>query len=639
LTALTAARPNALSSVVRDRLSALARPRNVAIAIIIVLFTLFASWTVNTSGMPMVFGQSLDDWYNQLATAFLHGHLYIGATPPKALTHLSDPYNPALNTALAAPFHDLALYHGHFYLAWGPTAAFMFFIPWRILHAGDASEPFAIVVFSAVGLLFTSILLCWIVDRYFSGIRTWKVAVGIFGLAGANATLFLMRRPEFYEVAITCAYCFVSIGLWGLVTGAYGDRLRPWRIGIGSASIGLAILSRVDLAVLVLFPVALGLREWLRRGRPRSIPALRFLSLFFVPVAVVVAMMLAYNHLRFGAFFQFGSIYQLAGVEQLKGFNYRLSSIAPGAFYYFVAPVQWTLAFPFFELAPPPYYPWIVPGYMQSEQSVGILTSTPILASLFLAPFLLWRRLPSELAKLLAGLAISGLIVGLVIAWGIPGTTQRYEVDFATLLTLPAVVCWFALMAPERPKLTRIVARLVGTLFVVYGAIVGMGLSITGYYDSLRVTHRATYEAIGNAFGFVPQFVTLLMGHPAIVKDTYHCGNGECGTYQASLSHWFLSNGYDLELDVAAPTGGWWVTVHMFDVNVKHKGDVVILNNASYHRVIKTNGTQRTVKIPLQGGLNRIDITVPGPRSVAFYDLKTIRIPAKKTTATSPAHT
>jgi hypothetical protein len=191
-------------------------------------------------------------------------------------------------------------------------------------------------------------------------------------------------------------------------------------------------------------------------------------------------------------------------------------------------------------------------------------------------------------------------------------------VDFTTLLALPAIVCWLAYMQPERAKLTRVLARSVGTLFVLYGAIVGLGTSITGYYDSLRVSHRSTYDTIGDALGFIPQFVTLFIGHPEIIKDTYNCGSGVCGTYEAALSHWNLYNGYDLELDVASPTAGWQVTFHMFDQDQRLSGDIVYLHNTGF------------VAIPLQGGLNRIDITVPGSRPISFYALQTSRIPPAK---------
>lgn len=611
----------------RGLLRQLLTQRTLVIGFMLAVFVAFASWTVNTSGMPMVFGQQLSDWYNQLATGFLHGHLYIPTQPPAALVHLKQPYNPAYNTALAAPYHDLALYHDHFYLAWGPTAALVLFIPWRILQVGDASEPFGIVLFSSVGYLFVSLLVCWLVDRYLARVREWKLYVAVLGLGYSSVTLFLMRRPEFYEIAVTCAYCFTMIGLWALVTGSFGERFRPWRVGVGSASIGLAILSRVDLAPLVLLPAIIFLREWWRRGHRIERPVVGYALPSLLPGAIVVLAMLAYNDLRFGSIFQFGSIYQLASVEQLSNFNYQVSSILPGMFYYFVAPIQWTLAFPFFELAPPPYYPWVVPGYMQTEQVAGILTSTPILVVLFLAPFLLRKRLPRELAWLCTGLALAGLVIGGLISWGIPGTTMRYEVDFATLLLLPALICWMALTDRERPAGVRVVSRLVGTLLIVYGAIVGAGLSITGYYDALRVNYRSTYEAIGNAFGFVDQFATLLIGHPEIVKDTYNCANGECGTYAASLSHWVLDNGYDLELDIAVPTGGWQVTFHMFEEYHQGSGDKVLIHNASYQRTVYTTKGQETVAVPLQGGLDRIDIISPGKKPIAFWDLKTSRIP------------
>jgi len=227
----------------------------------------------------------------------------------------------------------------------------------------------------------------------------------------------------------------------------------------------------------------------------------------------------------------------------------------PVELYYFVAPIQWSLAFPFFQLAPPTYYPWVVPGYLPSERWPG--------SSLGADPHSVVRRVVH--------------------------------------------------VAKATPAQARLAAHLVRA----------------GRRSSSRF-HRSTYDTIGDALGFIPQFVTLFIGHPEIIKDTYNCGSGVCGTYEAALSHWNLYNGYDLELDVASPTAGWQVTFHMFDQDQRLSGDIVYLHNTGFQRTVKTVRGQETVAIPLQGGLNRIDITVPGSRPISFYALQTSRIPPAK---------
>src|ERR1700690_3294999 len=71
-------------------------------ALVVVIF-LFYWWSVDTSGSGIGFGGTQSDWYNQLSTGFLHGHLGLLIKPPAALVHLKDPYNPALNSQLALP--------------------------------------------------------------------------------------------------------------------------------------------------------------------------------------------------------------------------------------------------------------------------------------------------------------------------------------------------------------------------------------------------------------------------------------------------------------------------------------------------------------------------------------------------------
>jgi hypothetical protein len=47
-------------------------------------------------------------YYNDLATAFLHGHLSIGAAPA-GLVNLPNPYDPVQNAPYQRFFHDLTL--------------------------------------------------------------------------------------------------------------------------------------------------------------------------------------------------------------------------------------------------------------------------------------------------------------------------------------------------------------------------------------------------------------------------------------------------------------------------------------------------------------------------------------------------
>jgi hypothetical protein len=68
--------------------------------------------------------------YEYLAEGFLRGHTYLPVEPDPRLLQLSDPYDPVANR----PYRlwDASLYHGRYYLYYGPAPAITLMLPWRL---------------------------------------------------------------------------------------------------------------------------------------------------------------------------------------------------------------------------------------------------------------------------------------------------------------------------------------------------------------------------------------------------------------------------------------------------------------------------------------------------------------------------
>ena len=140
--------------------------------------------------------------YNELATAFLHLHLSIGAAPA-ALTDLANPYDPSQNAAYSGGgYHDLSLYHGRFYLDWGPTPRSCY-IPLRILGLG-ASSTLTVAAFGIAGLAFALATLRVLLRR-FDAVPLWMGILAAAVLVCSTTIPFLLRRPVVYEEAIAAA--------------------------------------------------------------------------------------------------------------------------------------------------------------------------------------------------------------------------------------------------------------------------------------------------------------------------------------------------------------------------------------------------------------------------------------------------
>ncbi len=487
-------------------------------------------WTA-ASTFPFSFPSSSQDIYNLLTTAFLHGHTFLPIPVPAGLLHLADPYNPALNAPYNGAYHDLVLYHGHFYSQWGPTPVLTLFALFRITgHV--MSESFAVALYAWIGLVCSVLLLRALLRRLVPSTPPWVLLVSTVGLALTNTLPFLLRRPLQYEVAIACGFCFVMAGLWLMVTAVLGPELRRWRMIVGSLCLGLAIGGRPTLAVGGAVAVAAVLWELKRRNGTFRVRAsretLELVTYALGPFVLCVLLLAWYNHVRFGGFANFGERYELAGIDQTKVRFYSLAYIPPGLFTYLLLPARYALTFPHAFLQTAANDPFKLPqGYagaspqLGAEPTGGVFTTMPITLLLLAIPVMWLRRRRGELRPLVAatGLAILGLAVVTLVSWALFGTTERYEVDFVSLLLLPAFLVWAMLLARARPKTaTRRMWAVAGVILTLIGAAVGTAISFTGYYDYLKIEHPAIFNTLEDVASPFATVATMIGGKPQIAR-------------------------------------------------------------------------------------------------------------------------
>jgi hypothetical protein len=132
----------------------------------------------------------------------------------------------------------------------------------------------------------------------------------------------------------------------------------------------------------------------------------------------------------------------------------------------------------------------------------GVLATTPFLNILFFLPLYFWKSskgsrsyLSVTLAFLVCLALVDALFVSVLIA------TMRYLVDFVTLLLLAAILLWIHLderLKGQRAK--RLCLRFLCTGAIAYGCLVGVAISMTGYYDLFKIRNPDTYQSIEKAF-------------------------------------------------------------------------------------------------------------------------------------------
>ena len=601
----------------------------IVLGLVFLVFGAFYAWTATTGGQGLQFGGAQTDHYNQQTNGFLAGELSIPTLPPKGLLDLSNPYSPAQNAPYRESngneFLDLSLYHGHFYLAWGPTPVITLFLPWRILHIGGLPQNLAIFIYCAVGLAFALLLLELLVRRYLPGAKTWQVGLGAIALASSNVAPFLLRNVAVYEVAEACSYCFAMIGLYLFCRGGLAGRFNRWQLAVGSLSFGLAAGGHVDAIFLGVIPLALSIAVFVRMRTDRVLLRVRNILPILGPCVVVILGLLVFNEVRFGSFFQYGQSYQLTGSwDQLTQPVDQPGYLAPNLYYFLVAPPRFDLIFPYFSLPPPPNYPGVLPAnYVGLELTAGVLSSTPIALALFALPRLIRRRFDREFSVALLLTALAGLLIVGFLSFAIAGVTMRYEANFASLFLMPAVVCWLALCQSRRA--IALAAKILGTVAIVLGALVGIAISITGDSNQFQHAEPGQFAALRGATSPFATLITMIVGHPIVLDvnpwltgasygNVSYLELGEAESMALNLST------QPIDIQLVSPHGGTFG----FDFDAvatsgapKHRtGMRILVVHGESKRLEPFVAGPQTVKVPLNAGLNDVYLSIVPPKGV-----------------------
>jgi hypothetical protein len=475
----------------------------------------FYAWTA-ASSVPLSLHDGSGDRYNLLATALLHFHLYVGREPA-ALMHLTNPYSPAQNRNLlgaatdATSINDDVLYAGKLYFIWGAAPALVLLVPLHLLGF-EPSASVTVAVYSIVGLGFALATLRVVLRQIGDEAPAWMCALAGLALSLCSAVPFVLRTPSVSEDILAGGYCFMMAGIWLAAQALVDRRASLPRMALMSLCFGLAAGSRPTLALgaLVLIPVYLRLR-----GSRSSRSLVLGLGL---PIAACFVLLLGYNQARFHQPFEDGSRYQLTGTDARDAPIGHLSYALPGTWPYLITLPQPMVVFPFIALRRPGTKS--PGGLATSEVTGGLLSVAPIVVFLVALPWI-WRRRPSLLGGLAAPLMIlagAGVAMMLLAAYEYFASTERYEVDFATLFILGGLAAWLSL-SKGPPSRRRLLLRAGGGLLVAWGCAVGLASSFFGYGDLLAAEHPATWRTLEDIGSPLSTGIAAIVGHPLLAAN------------------------------------------------------------------------------------------------------------------------
>jgi hypothetical protein len=591
---------------------------SLALGAAFVLGAAFYIWTTATSS-PLELHHSQDP-YNLLANAFLHLHLSVGR-PPAGLLKLAEPYDPNANAQFRFEpkvIHDFALYHGRLFLTWGPVPVLVFLVPMHLLGF-DPSTSLTAVVFAVPGLAFTLATLR-VVLRKLGSVPLWICVLAAGALVLSSAVPVTLRRPQVYEDAIMGGYCFAMAGVWLATSVLLERRASLLRLSLMSLCFGLAPGARPTLGVTaaMLIPVYISLRH--------SLPRRQLLTALLVPIGGCLLLLAAYNQARFGSPLEVGTKYALAGINQYRAHFGDLSNLLPGLWFYGLSPPRPSILFPFLVLPVPPIsYPGTLPeNYLATEITGGLLSTTPILFFLVALPWIRRRR-PAWLGSLAAPVLIvagAGLAIVLFLSYDFFSVTERYEVDFATLLLLGALAAWLALAVHAR-GLGRRLVRIGGAFLLAWGCLTGLAFSFVGYANMLAVVHPATWAKLEKLSSPLSAAIAAISGGPVLAEvnggTLYEASSVGYMSFESPVKTFGVAPREKVSLTIVSPstgTGALLATMIPGVVTetrvVSSTGGAVLTvsgpGRASATYTVPVGGTRMRIPVRLAGGINHLTL-------------------------------
>ncbi|WP_445148496.1 hypothetical protein [Baekduia sp. Peel2402] len=518
------------TSAAAQRESRLTWP-GVVVAVAVLLLLAFYAWTASSAGDPFNkvnqynFSSGGSDYYNLQADAFLHGRLWLDVPIDPKLKSAANPYLVDVpRTVKGLP--DGSFYNGRYYMSWGPAPAVTTFLPPRLLGL-ELRENLAVVLYLFFGVLMAGATLRLLLRRVVPSAPRAVLWAGTVALALASSAPWILRRAIVYEVAISAAFFFMMAGLLLLVRELLREQEEPRRGRLAWVGVlfGLAVLSRPSMGFVVLGLTGLG---WVLRPR-----ALRTLAPLVVGIPIAAGLLfMVYNMARFSGPLDFGNKWQTTGrdVREIP-FN-SLANLPPALWGYLVGPVRLMLDFPYVHLPVEPRAPFSVSSDYGQEETGSVLWAVPfaLLSVAFLAR-VWWRRRRANASggerderdvaerpvlRVVVALMATAVLAFVPVSIGVPGYTERYELDFLPYLIIAATLGWAALVVDASTRRRAAWWRRGGLVLAAWSVLVGVAISFTGYYDGLRTFKPNTFEKLEKAFSPLPTLATVVTGRPMI---------------------------------------------------------------------------------------------------------------------------
>lgn len=442
-----------------------------------------------------------DNQYNHLADALIAGRPYLDLPVPQWLANASNPYDPGMRATMAQrtgqpSYWDYAFFNGKYYSYFGVLPALLTFVPFKILTGTNLRTDIAVALFAVLFLCASVYFLYRLFRRYVPTVSFGLYLISCLGFVTGSGVLTQTFLPKIYSLPILASLMFTLCGL-ALWIGAKENEDRISRISLilGAICIGANLGCRPQfvLTAFLAFPI---FSKEIKEGLFFSVRGIVNTMCVILPFLLLGSAAMAYNHVRFGSFFNFGATYNLTGFDMVNS-EHSWARVPWGIWLYLFQPIHLAPTYPFIEqIEPASMY---MGSLIMEPMYGGLIVFAPMTLAICCIPHMRKELHHLSVLPIMRVLLIYACIV-LLIDIRIVGVSSRYLSDIGWSLLACACISVAALLSKYGDPLHKIVIYGFVVLVLVGVFVSYWNLLSNGRYGELQVYNNTVYRIIESWF-------------------------------------------------------------------------------------------------------------------------------------------
>jgi len=442
--------------------------------------------------------------YQELAHSLANGSVELTEQyVDPAILEVDNPYDTITLWAENIQYSmDYAFYNGKYYSYFGIVPELLFYYPYLMLKGTDMSNYQVMMILSILLVFAVFWLITGLVRKYTRSLPYVFYMLLCITVAGSANFIYLVSRPDIYNVPILSAVVFTLMGMACLLQADLAKKKWLKRLCLCAGAFSLAMVAGCRPQLLIFSGVAVIWLLFENGWKDRKIFSKKCLVeslLFCLPYLLLAIVVCKYNYDRFGSIFDFGATYTLTTNDMNhRGFN--MNRLIRSIYCYLFQPATINTDFPYLNSST------VTGDYMGrflSEYTYGgIFAANALLLSVWIAVVSGFKKVDKKAKILVVYLLTAGIIIAAFDA-NCAGVLYRYSCDFAPALIIAAAVMWMIFLDKSQNVIRYgLVVRLAYIAMLLSMAYALLTFVAAGGSINLAADNKELYYVIADYFKF-----------------------------------------------------------------------------------------------------------------------------------------